>query len=191
MFRRAKELHDKNILFGKVAKGNFGKYLNACFDNRLKKFDEAARLQREEAYYSSPEFQKKLADDQKAAETDPLHRYFTPSPEAVLARVQFDTDPHKNIRAWDRFTKAFHKLVWAFVREKNLDIQREVDLSGTIRHEILKNALSVLNGYYQQPILASSEEFVTEINAAIPKVAPGMQLLQIVAPVIDNSTVNK
>ena len=192
LFRRVKEKHDENIVAGKVAKGNFGKYLNACFDRRLLKLDErnkeAERLQQLQAYCSSPEYKQKCADDQKAAEADPLHRLFNPTPEAVLARVQFDPDPLKNIREWDRFSSALSKTITAFVRGKNLDIQKQVDLQGNLRHNILKHALSAINGYYRQPTLASSEVFVTEINAAIPKVAPGIQLLETVPSVVDNVT---
>ncbi len=191
MFRRAKEWHEKNISSGKVAKGNFGKYLNACFNSRLKKFaeqnKEAERLQRIEAYHASPEYRQKYADDQKSAEADPLHRFFTPSCEAVLARVRFDPDPLKNIRAWDRCSSALHKSVSEHVREKNLDIQEQMDLQGDIKFNILKHALSALNNYYRQPTLASSKNFVTQINDAIPKVAPGMQLLNIVPQSIDNT----
>lgn len=192
MFRRAKEKHDENILAGKVAKGNFGKYLIACFDRRLKKLDEqnkeAERLQRLEAYYSSPEYMQKCADDQKAAEADPLHRLFNPTPEAVLARVQFHPDPLKNIRAWDRCSIALRKNISAYARGKNLNIQQEVDLQGDIRHHVLKHALSALNGYYRQPVLASSEEFLTQLNAGITKIAPELQLLESSAFVVDNFT---
>ena len=191
-FRRVKERHDENILAGKVAKGNFGKYLNACFDRRLTKLNEqskeAERLKRLEAYYSSPEYEKQRAEEEKQAEADPLHRLFTPSPEAVLARVQFDPEPLKNIRAWNRCSNALSKNIMVFVSELGLDIQKQMDLHGNFRHNILKHALSALNGYYQQPILASSENFVTQINAAIAKVAPGIQLLETVPSVVDNAT---
>ena len=191
LFRRAKEWHDKNILSGKVAKGNFGKYLNACLNSRLKKFDEqnieAATLQRLQAYYSSAEYQQKRADDEKAAEADPLHRFFNPSSEAVLARVRFDPDPLKNIRAWDKLNDALFKNIMAFVRGRNLDIQQSMDLKSNIRHNILTHALSALNSYYRKSTLASYENFVTEINAAIPKVAPGIQLLETVPSVVDNA----
>ncbi len=191
LFRRAKEWHDKNILSGKVAKGNFGMYLNVCQDRRLKKLDEAnkeaARLQQREAYYSSPEYQKQRAEDEKRAAADPLHRLFTPSPEAVLARVQFDPEPLKNIRAWDRCSNALSKNITAFVRGKSLDIQKQVDLQGNLRHNILKYALSALNGYYRQPTLASSDDFLAQINVAIAKVAPEIQLLETVAPVVDHA----
>ncbi len=192
LFRRAKEWHDKNILSGKVAKGNFGKYLNACLNSRLKKFDEqnkeAATLQRLQAYYSSPEYQQKRADDEKAAEADPLHRYFTPSSEAVLARVRFDSDPLKNINGWDKLSTVLHRNVSAFVREKNLEIQKQMDLQGDIKHNILKQALLALNGYFRQATLASSENFVTQINAAIPAVAPGMQLLPLISQPVHNGS---
>jgi hypothetical protein len=195
MFRRAKAKHDENMLAGKVAKGNFGKYLNVCFDRRLTKLGEqnkeAERLQRLEAFYSSPEYKQKCAEDQKAAEADPLHRLFNPTPEAVLARVQFDPDPLKNIREWDRFSNALSKTITAFVRGKNLDIQKQVDLQGNLRHNILKHALSALNGYYRQPILASSEEFVSQLNAGISKVAPAVQMLGSVSPVVDSATSKK
>lgn len=191
LYRRAKDWHDKNILSGKVAKGNFGKYLNACQDRRLKKLDEAheeaARLQRLDAYYSSPEYEKQRVEDEKQAAADPLHRLFSPSTEAVLARVRFDADPLKNVRAWDKISDVLYKSISAFVREKNLGIQETIDLQGTIRHQLLKDVLSVLNGYYRQPTLASSEKFVTQINAAIPKVAPGMHLLETAATVVDNA----
>ncbi len=191
LFRRAKEWHDKNILSGKVAKGNFGKYLNVCQDRRLKKLDEAnkeaARLQQLETYYSSPEYEKQRAEDEKQAAADPLHRLFTPSPEAVLARVQFDPEPLKNIRAWDKCSNALSKNIMAFVRGKSLDIQKQIDLQGNLRHNILKHALSALNCYYRQPTLASSGDFLAQINVAIAKVAPEIQLLETVAPVVDNA----
>lgn len=191
-FRRAKERHDNNILSGKVGKGNFGKYLNACQDRRLKKLDEAnkeaARQQQLETYYSSPEYMQKCADDQKVAEADPLHRQFNPTTEAVLARVQFDPLPLKNIGAWDKCISALYKRITAFVRGKNLDIQKRVDLEGDLRHQILKHALSAVNGYYRQPVLASSEEFVTQINAAITKIAPEVHLLETVPSVVDKTT---
>lgn len=192
LFRRAKERHDENIVAGKVAKGNFGKYLNACFDRRLTKLNEqnkeAGQWQRLEAYYSSPEYKQKCADDEKAAEADPLHRLFTPTPEAVLARVQFHPDPLMNMRAWDKYSSALSKKIMVFVREQGLDIQKQMDVHGNLRHNILKHALSALNGYYRQPALASSEEFLTQINVAIPKVVPGVQFMEPIPSVVDNST---
>lgn len=191
--RRAKEKHDENILSGKVAKGNFGKYFNVCFDRRLTKLaeqnKEAERLQRLEAYYSSPEYKQKCAEEEKAAEADPLHRLFNPTAEAVLARVQFHPDPLKNIRAWDKCSNALSKNITAFVRGKSPEIQKQVDLQGNLRHKILRHALSALNGYYRQPALASSENFLTQINSAITNVAPEIQLLETgAAAVVDNST---
>jgi len=188
-FRHAKKWHDKNLLSGKVAKGNFGKYLNACFEKRIETAEtqerEAARRERIEAYYNSREYRQKRADEEKAAAANPLHPHFEPSQDAVLARVRFDPRQITNIREWDRFGTAINRLIKNFVRGKHLTTQEEVDATGDLRHRILKQALASLNGYYRQPVLATAEQFQTEIDAAIRTVAPGMQLLAPVAPVTD------
>ena len=176
LFRRAKERHNNNILAGKVAKGNFGKYLVACFDNRMKKLAEreraAERLQRLEAHYSSPEYKQKQADDEKSALADPLHRYFNSDDKAILERVQFDPNPRENIRALDQMRKQVHLRITLFLSNKNLLLQQKVDASGILRHKILSHALANVNHYYQQPVLASGEEFQSQIDAACQKFAP-------------------
>ena len=48
--QRVKGIHDQNVKSGKVGKGNFGKYLNACYDNRLAVIVEEERKQRVEAF---------------------------------------------------------------------------------------------------------------------------------------------
>ncbi len=112
-FQQAKEFHQKNILSGKVGKGNFGKYLNTYFDSRIKVLDEQEReeaeRQRREAWYASLEYRQKRENDEKAAAADPLHPYFEPTVEAVLERVEFDESPFRKLQLWDRFNSKLHR----------------------------------------------------------------------------------
>ena len=176
-FQRVKGIHDQNVKSGKVGKGNFGKYLNACYDNRVAVIVEEERKERVEALMNSPEFQKRMADRFRAAEADPLNELFILTEEAVANRVRFDENPVTNYLAFGKIRRRLGNHLKDFIRPKNLDTQREVDLKSALDGRILRHALATLNGFYKQPVLATGADFERAIDGAIAKVVPTMKPL--------------
>jgi len=179
-FHKYRGRHESNILEGKIDKGNFGKYLNVCFDSKVAILDEQERKEQErlrrEAYYLSPAFAQKEANVQKLAATNPLHPRFTVSVEAIRDRVHLES-PVLAVRKLDKIKDQLDCHVRPFIEAKYLNSQDEVDEIGNLKGRILRHALAALNGYYKQPVLATQEEFERAIDKAIAKVEPTMKPL--------------
>jgi hypothetical protein len=177
-FHKLLGFHKKNIMEGKVGRGNFGKYLATCLDSRVAMLEVQERKEQErerlEAYYRSPEFKQLQKQEEKSAATNPLHPKFFVSEEAIQDRVQLDESPVLAYRKLDTIKDRLHRHVREFVKSKNLNSQDEVDEIGNLKGRILRHTLAALNGYYKQPVLATQGQFEQAIDEAIAKVEPTM-----------------
>lgn len=180
-FHKLHGIHETNILKGKVATGNFGKYLVTSFDKRVAILDEQERKEQMrqtlEADYLSPESQQRRAEEEKSAAANPLHPKFSMSIEAIRDRVHLDESPVIAVQKLGKIKDRLDGLVRPFIKAKNLNSQDEVDEIGNLKGRILKHALAALNSYYKQPVLATQEQFEWAINEAITKIEPSLKPL--------------
>lgn len=178
-----KERHDSNIKTGKVAKGNFGKYLDSCYETRIKKLDEQLRReaeeQRRDEYLRSDEFkaQQKLLEQEAAA--DPMHDRHILCRESILDRVQMDEDVIVNRLAADNLLTKVRAHIRAFVRSlgKNLWVEEEIAYIASIQGRIMKPALASLNRFYRQQTRATADHLRNAIDDAIAKHASSIPLM--------------
>jgi hypothetical protein len=179
-FLQAKGFHDKNLLSGKVAHGNFGKYLNKCYDTRIAKLEEQEKAEererRLEEYVNSAEFKKKQQEREQAIAAEPSDPCHLPSAESILDRVQIDPSGVRNRLDADRLVR----MVWSHCRSFEYEHRLagpDPDRADKLYKAILRTALLAVNHYYKQPLLATPEEFRNAIDAAIHKIEPQMKPL--------------
>lgn len=175
----AKEQHDKNVLSGKVGKGNFGAYFNKRLQTRLdahreKERQELAQHQWEE-YVKSPAYQAKERETRQAAVADPLHPRHVLSVESITARVQFSAEPVGNYQQADRLFDKVSRHCHLHICGKRLLTQDSVDQSAALRSGVWRSALARLNHYYQQPTLGTPKELQEAIDVAMQQYAPDMK----------------
>jgi hypothetical protein len=176
----AKELHDANLVSGKVTKGNFGKYLSAIYDTRIAAVDEQLKKQieqkRQEEYLDSDEFKQKQKQTELDAAADPLHPRHFLTPESILDRVQFDNNPVKSFNGEYDLTVKIRKHIREFICStgKKLWVEDENNEVARIYSQIMKPALAALNGYYRKPKRATFDELKQEITLAIAQRFPNM-----------------
>lgn len=177
-FQQAMTQHRNNLASKKIAKGNFGRYLETRYQTRFDELEkqekEEQQRQRLEALVQSPEYKQRQAEERKLAAADPLHPRFRLDDESILHRVQFGDNKLAAHQSLERFTTKLHRHVSSFVSAKRLPVQEDVDRKSEIYGEIIRHALSALNRFYQQPIKASPEEFQSAIDSAIQARHPEM-----------------
>lgn len=170
-FESARAQHEKNILSGKIAEGNFGAYLAKRYQTRLKKLQEQERreeaAERLEAHQKTPQGKVAEAERRKAIAADPMHLEHKVGNDSILARVQFSDNALTNLREVDKVLSQLHRHVAAFLAPQHLPTQQEVDLGGNMRFKILRAALAKVNHHYGTPTLATGNEFREAIDEAI------------------------
>ena len=176
----AKERHEANILSGKVAKGNFAKFVSACFETRIHKLEERLKEEEEERkrdeYLSSDGFRAKQKKLEQEAAADPMHPRHILSQDGILDRVSFSGNGVNAYVASYNFMLSLKKHIRQFLKSANPlllsdDETKHVD---KIEALIMKPALASLNRYYLQPQKASFTEFEQAIKTAMSKHTPGI-----------------
>ena len=177
----SKHESEENVRNGKCAFENFGKYFILPLEERVAaiKVEEQKEEseQRRREYLNSPEGRKSIAEREKAVAADPLHKLHSVDAKSLTDRVRFDDNPLKNYQQADRMLARVRKHCRSFIDAKGWLHQKTVDESGNLSHRIMGRGLSKINQHYQQPVLATPDEFRTAIDEAIVETEPAMDPL--------------
>ncbi len=171
-FVRLRQQYEAN----KKAEGKFGAYLRTAYANRLSEFRTIESQQAEEErianLMANTDF---IALREKRAEAvahDPLHKEFSWSVLAVVARVDLGVAPNRCEIVLDKITGALHTHIRNHISKhhQNLNTQQAADRITTDKYSVLKSALARLNDYYLQPTKATVDQFKEQIDNALSKI---------------------
>jgi len=176
-FDRVKAIYTRSVADGRSSGGKLGPYLRTCYLNRADAVEAQRREREREEYLDSPEFQAKLAAEQKAAQANPLADYFTVDEQAILRRVDLGDTKRTPYSVAGGIQSQIHRHINDHVRRMRLPMQEESDRQCDLRHAVLKRALAAVNEYLDQPVRATREQFERAVDAAIAGVDPTMRPL--------------
>lgn len=173
--RDQKRKSDENVRSGKCTVENLGKFFVTPMEQRVKACEEARR--REEAEerafqrMDSPEYRKAQKEYDEAVAANPLNEEQFITWESLVSRIKFSDVFGENIKMAERYKR---KLL-QHCRGSACDQCGTLDKADSVYNNIIRLALSKVNHYYQQEVLATTEEFEMAVDTAITELQPGLE----------------